>query len=134
MRKPESDIDVLKYKACRVNQLIDKAGIEYFQGQDFVIDPSGNIKWVDDTRKPADYQIYSIHYECHVQYRAVKAMHVSRFTQYKAPGNPLVEHVKMSEQWLCTKEFLLRKKDINTGNDSEQGPFDNHTNTTGEND
>lgn len=131
MRKTGSDTDVLKYKACRVNQVIDKNGVEYFQGQDFVIDPSGNIKWID--RIPANNVIYSIHYECHVQFRAVRAMHVSRYTQYKAPGEPLVEHIKLPEQWLCTKEFLIRKKDIN-GLDSLQGPFDNHVNTTGDND
>lgn len=132
MRKEGSDIDVLKYKACRVNLLIDQDGLEYFQGQDFKLDPNGNIMWLD--RKPEDYKIYTIHYECHVQFRAVRAMHVNRFTQYKAPGAPQVEHIKMNEQWMCTKEFLLRRKDINTGNDLQEGPFDNHENTTGEND
>lgn len=131
LRKEGSNVDVLKYKACRVNQVIDKNGVEYFQGQDFNIDPSGNVQWL--TRKPADGVIYSIHYECHVQFRATRAMHVSRFTQYKAPGNPLVEHIKMSEQWMCTKEFLIRKKDIN-GQDNLQGPYDVHENTTGDND
>lgn len=131
MRKEGSNIDVLKYKACRVNMIIDQDGIEYFQGQDFKLDPNGNIMWLD--RKPDDYKIYSIHYECHVQFRATRAMHVNRFTQYKAPGEPKVEHIKMMEQWLCTKEFLLRRKDINTGNDLQEGPFDDHQNTTGNN-
>jgi hypothetical protein len=130
LRLNANPVDVLKYKACRVNQVIDKNGVEYFQGQDFVIDPGGNIKWID--RKPADGVIYSIHYECHIQFRATRAMHVSRFTQYKAPGEPLVEHIKMPEQWLCTKEFLVRRKDINKA-DIEQGPFDVHVNTTGDN-
>lgn len=146
MRKPESTIDVLKYKACRINMVIDSNGVEYFQDQDFKIDPNGNIAWiftVDDsgpdpvnviTRGPADNVIYSVHYECHVQFRATRALHVNRFTQYKAPGEPQVEHIKMMEQWLCTKEFLLRRKDINTGADLQEGPFDNHTNTTGDND
>jgi len=132
MRKAGSNTDVLKYKACRVNMIIDKNNVEYFQDQDFKIDPNGNIQWL--LRKPADEVIYSIHYECHIQYRATRAMHVARFTQYKAPGNPKVEHIKMNEQWLCTKEFLLRRKDINSGNDLEQQPLDNHENTTGEND
>lgn len=132
MRKVGSDIDVLKYKACRVNQVVDKNGKEYFQDQDFKIDPNGNIKWLD--RKPDDKTIYSIHYECHTQYRATRALHVNRFTQYKAKGKVLVEHVKLPEQWLCTKEFLIRRKDINTGQDLQEGPFDDHENTTGEND
>lgn len=134
MRKEGTDVDVLKYKACRINQVFDKLGNEFFQGQDFVIDPNGNIKWVDDTRIPDDGMIYSVHYECHVQFRATRAMHVSRFTQYKAPGEPLVEHIKMPEQWLCTKEFLLRRKDINTNQDLQEGPFDQHEDTTGDND
>lgn len=131
MRKPETEVDVLKYKACRVNLVVDQNNVEYFQGQDFVIDPNGNIKWID--RIPADDTIYSIHYECHIQYRATRAMHVSRFTQYKATGEPLVEHVKLPEQWMATKEFLLRRKDINTHIDLQEGPFDNHEDTTGDN-
>lgn len=133
MRKPGSLVDVLKYKACRVNMVIDSNGVEYFQDQDYKLDPNGSIQW-SSARKPADNVIYTIHYETHVQFRATKAMHVNRFTQYKAPGAPKVEHIKMMEQWLCTKEFLLRRKDINTGQDLEQGPMDNHTNTTGDND
>lgn len=131
MRKPGTTIDVLKYKACRVNLMVDSTGAEYFQGQDFKIDPNGNIQWID--RTPDDYTIYSIHYESHIQYRATRAMHVSRFTQYKAAGEPLVEHMKLPEQWLCTKEFLLRRKDINTQQDLQEGPFDNHDDTTGDN-
>lgn len=132
MRKEDSNVDVLKYKACRVNLIIDKNGVEYFQGQDYKIDPNGNVMWMD--RKPADNLIYSIHYECHVQFRATRAMHVNRFTQYKPAGAAKVEHIKMMEQWLCTKEFLLRRKDINTGMDLPINPYDVHPDGTGEND
>jgi hypothetical protein len=132
MRKPGSNTDILKYKACRVNLIVDKNGVEYFQAQDFNIDQNGNIKW--GARKPADGVVYSIHYEKHSQYRATKAMHVNRYTQYKAPGEPNVEHIKMMEQWMCTKEFLLRRKDINTQEDLHEGPFDEHDNKTGDND
>lgn len=131
LRKPGSNVDNLKYKACRVNQVVDKNNVEYFQGQDFDIDPNGNIKW--RARKPTDGTIYSLHYECHTQFRASRAMHVSRFTQYKAPGEPLVEMIKLPEQWLCTKEFLVRRKNL-AGLDQMQGPYDNHTNTTDDND
>jgi hypothetical protein len=132
MRHPTNNVDIIKYRACRVNMVIDQNNVEYFQDQDFKIDPNGNILWL--VRKPAANVIYTIHYEKHSQFRATRAMHVNRYTQYKAPGEPKVEHIKMMEQWLCTKEFLLRRKDINTNQDLEQGPFDNHTNTTGEND
>lgn len=132
MRKPGTSIDILKYKACRVNMIIDKNNVEYFQDQDFKLDPNGNVQWL--VRKPADNVIYTIHYETHTQFRATRAMHVSRFTQYRAPGEPKVEHIKLPEQWLCTKEFLLRRRDINTQQDLNQGPFDTHVNTTGDND
>lgn len=146
LRHPDSATDIIKYRACRVNMIIDSNGIEYFQDQNFKIDPNGNIQWnhsIDNSgpdpvivydRAPAANVIYSIHYECHVQFRATRALHVNRFTQYKAPGEPKVEHIKMMEQWLCTKEFLLRRKDINTNQDLLEGPFDNHTNTTDDND
>lgn len=131
LRKPGSNVDILKYKACRVNFVKDKNGVDYYQDQDYKLDANGNILWLD--RKPVDNLIYTIHYECHVQYRATKAMHVSRFTQYKGPGEVDVEMLKYPEQWLCTKEFMLRRRDINTGGDLLEGPFDNHTNTTGDN-
>lgn len=133
LRKPGSLVDVLKYKACRVNFVMDKNGVSYYQNQDFKLDANGNVLW-GTGRKPADNLVYTIHYECHVQFRATRAMHVSRFTQYRAPGESQVEHLKMPEQWLCTKEFLLRRKDINTNQDLLEGPFGNHTNTTGDND
>lgn len=75
-------------------------------------------------RKPNDNRPYSIHYEAHTQYRAKAAAHSNRFTQV-AHGEQ-VEHIKMQEQWYCTKEFLVRRKDKN-GNDLEQGPYDNHS-------
>jgi hypothetical protein len=131
LRKPGTLIDVLKYKACRVNVIVDKNNVQYYQGQDFKLDPNGNIQWLD--RKPADNLIYSIHYECHSQFRATRAMHVNRFTQYKPPGEAGVEHIKLPEQWICTKEFLLRRRDINTNADLNEGPFGPHTNTTGNN-
>jgi hypothetical protein len=142
MRKPGSFTDILKYKACRVNVLVDKNNVMYYQDQDFKLDANGNVRWITTgsginevkKRAPADEVIYSIHYETHVQYRAVKAMHVSRFTQYRASGSADIQFVKMSEQWMACKEFLLRRKDIQNGNDLLEGPFDTHENSTGNND
>ena len=123
LRKEGDTTDVLKYKACRVNILVDSDGVRYYQGQDFIIDANGNIEWGMGTT-PADNKIYSIHYETHVQFRAVRALHVNRFSQYLNEG--AVEYIKYPEQWICQKEFLVRRKDLD-GNDLEQGPFDNHT-------
>lgn len=132
-RNHSSLTDILKYRACRVNVIVDQDNVMYYQQTDFDLDQNGNIIWLglEVSRKPANEKIYSIHYETHIQFRAVRAMHVTRFTQYK---NELgVEHLKMQEQWMMTKEFLLRRKDINTQQDLNEGPFDDHTNTTGDN-
>jgi hypothetical protein len=53
LRKPGSLVDVLKYKACRVNVLIDYDGQRYYQDQDFKIDLNGNIQWLT----PGDQQL-----------------------------------------------------------------------------
>jgi hypothetical protein len=142
LRKEGTFTDILKYKACRVNVVVDKNNVQYFQDKDFKLDANGNIQWITKivmgqpvaVRAPADDMIYSIHYETHVQYRAVKAMHVSRFSQYRASGSAEVQFVKLAEQWMCCKEFLLRRKDIQNGSDLLEGPYDKHTNTTGNND
>lgn len=154
------NVDVLKYKACRVNLIIDQNNVEYFQDQDYRLDPNGNILWDPNLsgRKPADNVIYTIHYECHASFRTVKAIHVNRFTQFRntdvpnpqdtitqaqvtnntpiaTPDTPYnIEQLKMPEQWMCTKEFLLRRRDINTNADLVEGPFDNHINQTNIND
>jgi hypothetical protein len=107
LRGTGTQTDVLKYHACRVNSIMDQAGGRYYQGVDFNIDPNGNIIWL--ARKPADNTIYSIHYEMHVQYRLVKAMHVARFTQWRTKGQ--IEFIKMNEQWMAMKEFLIPRLD-----------------------
>lgn len=123
LRKEGSDVDVLQYQACRVNIIVDSSGTRYYQDLDFKIEENGSIKWgIGST--PADNQVYSIHYETHAQFRATRAQHVNRFSQYKRDG--VVEYVKFPEQWLCTKEYLVRRRDRD-GNDLEQGPYDNHT-------
>jgi len=102
--------DVLKYAARRVNLLADQNGIEYFEGKDFKLDDSGNIIWKTG-KGPSPETIYSIHYEARIQFRAIRAMHSNRFLQVKAEGSNEVLHVKAPEQWLCTKEFLVRRLD-----------------------
>lgn len=123
LRKAGSDVDVLKYKACRVNVLIDYANNRYFQDQDFKIDLNGNIQWLSGGSKPADGVAYSIHYEAKVQFRATHADKVNRFSQYKTDGK--IEHLKYPERWLLAKEFLVKRRDLD-GNELQQGPFDSH--------
>jgi hypothetical protein len=121
-------IDNLKYKAKRVNMLIDQNGIEYDEGIDFNLTQDGQVQWKQN-KGPDSEVIYSIHYEALVQFRATKAIHVNRFTQAKADNG--IAHMKMSEQWMCTKEFLVRNKDVN-GNDMIQNPIPKYEDETPE--
>jgi hypothetical protein len=132
IRNPDSDVDVLRFKACRINTVIDRNGVRYYQEQDFKINPDGNIQWL--TRRPDDWTVYSLHYEKHSSFRAVKAMHANRYTQYKPSGQPDVEFIKLPQQWMATKEFLLLRKSIQNGEVMQTGPYDNHSDTTGQND
>lgn len=124
LRNASGDIDVLQYKACRVNFLMDYNGVLYVVDVDFKLDLEGNVEWIAGGRKPADNLPYTIHYEARTQFRAVRAMHVNRFTQV-AIGEK-VEHIKLYEQWLLAKEFLVRRK-AEDGTELFQGPWDNHT-------
>jgi len=123
MRTQGSDTDILQYAACRVNFVIDSAGVRYEQGNHFIINNDGDLKW-NAGKAPADNVIYSIHYECAVQYRAVSAVHVNRFSQISQ--GETVEHLKFPEQWLLTKEYLVRRRNA-AGEVLKQGPFDDHT-------
>lgn len=129
LRNPSSNTDVLKYRACVVNFIASyddvlQEIVRYYQDSDFKIDENGNVEWLAGGSKPSDNQPYSIHYEAAVQFRATRAMHVNRFSQVQVPGG--AEHLKFQEQWLCTKEFLVKRVDQD-GDELDQGPYDNHT-------
>lgn len=106
-----TSIDRLKYKALRVNVIIDQNGAEYTEGPDFKINDNGDIVWRDN-KGPQPEDIYSIHYECKIQFRAIRALHTNRFEQV-VDDSGQVARVKMPEQWVCTKEFLVRRKGYN---------------------
>ncbi len=76
-------------------------------------------------KKPNDNKPYAIHYEARTQYRAKAAIHSNRFTQVAA--GETIEYLKMQEQWYCTKEFLIKRTDKESGAELQQGPFDNHS-------
>lgn len=108
--RSKGQIDRLKYKACRVNVLIDRDLVEYFADLDFTI-LNGDILWKDG-RGPKPDIIYSIHFEAKIQFRATRAMHVVRFEQAKTDTGAIAQ-MKMPEQWLLQKEFLVRRKGTN---------------------
>lgn len=126
--KSSTKIDNLKYKAKRVNMLVDSNGKEYIEGTDFCLTRLGQIKWKAN-KGPSPETIYSVHYEALVQFRAIQAIHVNRFTQVTVPNGQA--HIKMPEQWMCKKEFLVRNKD-DDGNDMEPNPIPGYQDETPE--
>ena len=109
--RSEGDIDRTKYRALRVNVLIAKNGVEYFEGTDFKLNANGDIVWKDG-KGPLPGEIYSINYEANIQFRAIKALHTNRFEQVKVNNGQIAE-MKFPEQWVCTKEFLVKRKGFN---------------------
>lgn len=118
-------VDRLANNAKNVNFLIDYNGKQYTQDADFSLTVNGDIKWKPG-RAPADFTVYTIHYEIPVRFRAIQAMHVNRFAQVKKITDQQVELIKMPEQWILAKEYLIARVD-KKGNRINQGPYDNHT-------
>lgn len=116
-------IDKLKYQACEVLGLFVVANsvrTEYYFGADFALDPNGNIQWLT-SRKPVDGSIYTIYYRHHPVFRAVRALHRNRYTQFNLrPDNiesqPKITvadrtYVKLPETWILKRDYLLERRD-----------------------
>ena len=116
IQRQETGPDVLKYKACKVNIVVDSESVEYFQGVDYTLDINGSIVWKIG-KGPSIGSIYSIHYEAAVQFRAIQALHSNRFT--KVAENGVVKHIKLHEQWMLSKEFLVKRKNSLDGTELE---------------
>lgn len=116
----DSAVDVLKYKACEVLGVFvvrSNIRIEFHYGADFSIDVNGSIKWLS-TNRPLDREIYSIYYRYHPVYRAIKAVHRDRFSQYnlrpdsiEAPKKTVGDktYVKLPETWILKRDYLLER-------------------------
>jgi hypothetical protein len=123
-RQEGTNIDNLKYRAKDVLGLFtvtNNVKKEYHFGTDFVLDSEGRIEWVS-ANKPLDRQIYSVYYKYSPIFRAIKAVHRDRYSQYnlrtasiKAPKTTVngKTFVKMPETWILKRDFLLE----NTKND-----------------
>lgn len=124
-RQEGTSTDLLKYPACNIIGAFSMPSsntIErFYQDTDFEIDKNGNINWIG-THKPNDRQIYSIYYKYHPVYRAIKAVHRDRFSQYnmrpasiKAPKKTIdfKTFVKLPETWVIKRDYLLDRRDIN---------------------
>lgn len=108
IKRQRGPVDRLKYSAKCVNAVVDQRGKEYLPGDDFEIDENGDMRWKPN-KGPLKGDIYSIHYDALIQFRAQKAMHVNRFGQI-TEGAEIV-YKKLPEQWLITREFLIDRKD-----------------------
>lgn len=122
-----TNIDVLKYAACEVTAVFVIRGnqkIRFYQGADFDLDLNGSIAWKSSNR-PNDREIYSVYYKYHPIYRAIKAVHRDRFSQYndlrdlknsKIPESAIKTvngrtFVKLPEEWILKREYLLDRSD-----------------------
>lgn len=121
-RQEGTDVDVLKYKACSVLGVFtvqNNIQKEYHFGTDFTLDKNGSIKWISANR-PSDRQIYSVYYKYNPIYRAIKAIHRDRYSQYnlrpgdiKAPKKTIDgnTYVKLPETWIIKRDYLLERRD-----------------------
>lgn len=121
-RQEGTDVDALKYKACKVLgvfTVVADSKVRFHEGADFEIDVNGNIKWIG-THKPDDRQIYSIYYQYHPVFRAVKAVHRTRYSQYNVRPNDIKApkktvngstFVKLPECWILKRDYLVDRKD-----------------------
>lgn len=121
-RQEGSNVDFLKYAACRVVGLFTydkntKTTTRYHEGADFKLDINGNISWIGP-HKPSDRQIYSVYYKFHPVYRAVKAVHRDRFSQFnnrpdsiQAPKKTIDGNtfVKLPETWVIKRDYLIKR-------------------------
>lgn len=122
-RQEATSVDKLKYPACSVLAIFTVAGnvkTEYFEGADFQIDINGNLKWTG-THKPADRDVYSIYYQHHPVFRAVRALHRDRYSQYnlrpetiESPKKTVGDKtfVKLPETWILKRDYLVERRDL----------------------
>jgi len=112
IQRQSGQTDKLKYRASCINVVVTGDGTRYYQDNDFNLDQNGNIKWKIG-KGPSEHVIYSIHYQMKKQFRAIKSQHVERYTQLQTSEG--IEMVKLPEQWILQKDYLVERKDLGTG-------------------
>lgn len=122
-RQVATDIDRLKYPACSVLAIFVVRGnlkIEYHFGTDFITDVNGDIKWIA-VHRPDDKEIYTIYYKFKPVFRAIKAVHRDRYSQFnlrpneiKSPKVTVGDHtyVKLPECWILKRDYLIERRDM----------------------
>jgi len=110
IQRQEGEIDRLKYKAIKVNILIDKDNLEYFEGSDFTLSPTGDIQWTG-ARRPRKGLIYTVHYDYPITYRAIMASNINRFTNQKRKRD-FKEPIHLPQRWQIKRDFLIDRVDM----------------------
>jgi len=119
-RRNDTNLNVLKYKAYKINAIVDAQGFQYYQDIDFTLDSNGSILW-NTGKGPLEDVIFSIHYHAAIQFRAIKGMHNNRFIQAVSKTGDMF-FTKAPEQWLLQKEYLVKRVDEN-GNEIMPDPI-----------
>lgn len=133
VRQEGTNTDYLKYAACTVDGVFTydratKTLTRYHLGTDFELDQDGNVKWIG-THKPEDRKVYSIYYKFRPVYRAIKAVHRDRFSQFNDKKNPIAApnktvdgntYVKLPETWVVKRDYLLDRRKKNTHYDPNE--------------
>ena len=112
IQRQAGQVDMLKYQAKCVNVIVGSSGKRFYQDKDFTLDVNGNVKWKAN-KGPQTNEIYSINYQIAKQFRAIKAQHVERYTQVRKVDQ--IEMVKLPEQWILEKDYLVERKNKTTG-------------------
>jgi len=123
-RQAATTIDRLKYSACCVLGVFvvrnSTDRIDYHFGTDFELDVNGDIKWIS-AHKPNDKEIYSIYYQYRPVFRAIKAVHRDRYSQYNLKSQPILApsvtvgentYVRLPECWILKRDYLIERRDI----------------------
>ncbi len=124
VNKSEGDKDILRYKALEVNYLSTKDR-QYMYRKDFDLDIDGNIVWLGANRPKYDIitkigEVFTVSYMRLPVYRIVELLHEGRYSQ-KAFKEPVRTGVKMPQQAIVKKDFLITKDEANQANKWGQG-------------
>jgi len=114
VQRQEGDLDRLHYQAVRTNACIDQNNQRYYEFVDYIV-CDGGIKWISQNR-PAKGIIYSLNYNCVKSFRALKALHSSRYVTEKNKQAEIKEY-EVNEQWLLRESWLVENQ-----HETNQGP------------
>ena len=137
-----TNVDKLKYPACEVTAIFSVRNNQkerFHQGVDFDLDTNGSIVW-KGSHIPNDREIYTIYYKYHPVYRVTKAVHRDRFSQFnnlrelnasKIPASAIRTvngrtFVKLPEEWILRRDYLLDRKDKTQANPTKLQPNESY--------